>query len=107
MAVEAKETMIGTNVGLSTTTVVTKDSQESDGAAASATAPCDTDVCSEISPDNFHFRLKVIPLNNIKDVEKYYGQYFENLSAKYGVLLFMYTVLLTKVKHNFLFKIFI
>lgn len=97
MAVEAKETKVATNVGLSATTVATKDSQECDDAAATVAAPCDTDVCGEISPDNFHFRLKVIQFNNIKDVEKYYGQYFEILSAKYGVLLFMYTVLLTKV----------
>ena len=54
----------------------------------------------EVSPDEYHKRLQVVHFNTIEEVEKYYSMNFEVLSAKYGVLLFMYTVLLTKGIEN-------
>lgn len=51
----------------------------------------------EWSPDEFHERLSVRCFDNIDDVEKYFADNFSYLSGNYGVLLFMYTVLLTKV----------
>lgn len=50
----------------------------------------------EWSPEEFHERLGVINLDSIEQIEKYYSECFSTLSGKYGVLLFMYTVLLTK-----------
>lgn len=51
----------------------------------------------EWSPEEFHERLTVCALDNIDEVEKYYAKNFETISGQYGVLLFMYTVFLTKV----------
>uniref|UniRef100_A0A1I8P9S4 Ubiquitin carboxyl-terminal hydrolase MINDY n=1 Tax=Stomoxys calcitrans TaxID=35570 RepID=A0A1I8P9S4_STOCA len=54
----------------------------------------------EISPEEYHNRLNVIHFNSIEELERYYSHNFDILSAKYGVLLFMYTVLLTKDIEN-------
>lgn len=63
-------------------------------------------VSFEWSPEEFHERLSVCSLDNIDDVEKYYAENFETVSGQYGVLLFMYTVFLTKVKFNIFFSYF-
>lgn len=49
------------------------------------------------SPEMFHERLCVTELEQIDDVEKYYAGNFHVLSEECGVLLLLYTVLLTKV----------
>ena len=49
------------------------------------------------TPDEFHERLTILNLENIEDVEKYYSEHFYALTEQFGVLLFLYTVLLTKV----------
>lgn len=54
----------------------------------------------EWSPDEFHERLSIHNFNNIDAVEKYYSDHFHVLSGNYGVLLFMYTVLMTKVSFH-------
>uniref|UniRef100_A0A1A9X4J8 Ubiquitin carboxyl-terminal hydrolase MINDY n=1 Tax=Glossina brevipalpis TaxID=37001 RepID=A0A1A9X4J8_9MUSC len=64
--------------------------------AAASSVPCDMNASEEVSPEDYHKRLQVLHFHSIDDVEKYYTRNFEVLSAKYGVLLFMYTVLLTK-----------
>lgn len=51
----------------------------------------------EWSSDEFHERLSIRNFENIDDVEKYYAENYQILSENYGVLLFMYTVLMTKV----------
>lgn len=66
--------------------------------SAAASEPCN--AAEEVSPEEYHKRLHVIHFNTIEEVEKYYTLNFEVLSAKYGVLLFMYTVLLTKGIEN-------
>lgn len=62
-----------------------------------AAAPSHGQAELEWSPDEFHERLSVRCFDNIDDVEKYFAESFSYLSGNYGVLLFMYTVLLTKV----------
>lgn len=49
------------------------------------------------SPEMFHERLCVTELEQIDDVEKYYAGNFHVLAEECGVLLLLYTVLLTKV----------
>lgn len=48
-------------------------------------------------PDEFHERLSIQSFDNIEDVEKFYTDHYHILTGNYGVLKFMYTVLLTKV----------
>lgn len=54
----------------------------------------------EWTPDEFHRQLQVLQFGSIDQVEKYYMENFNVLSAQYGVLLFMYTVFLTKGIEN-------
>lgn len=51
----------------------------------------------EWNPEEFHERLSFLSFHSIDEVEKYYSDNFHVLNGQYGVLLFMYTVLLTKV----------
>lgn len=48
------------------------------------------------TPEAFHERLTVTELEQIDDVEKYYASNFHVLAEECGVLLLLYTVLLTK-----------
>lgn len=67
-------------------------------------------ACKEIesSAKMFHGNLMVQMYSMIGDVEKYYRENVESLKAQYGVLLFLYSVIATKVcaffylKHLFL-----
>ncbi|KAM7348603.1 ubiquitin carboxyl-terminal hydrolase MINDY-3 homolog [Cochliomyia hominivorax] len=86
-----------------------EDESTGDAAAAVAAAAmasaiaAGTEACNateEVSPEEYHKRLHVVHFNTIEEVEKYYTLNFEVLSGKYGVLLFMYTVLLTKGIEN-------
>lgn len=71
------------------------------GGGAGGAMPCLTTMADEeMSPEEYHNRLNVLYFNNIEELEKYYTHNFDVLSAKYGVLLFMYTVLLTKGIEN-------
>ncbi|XP_065364007.1 ubiquitin carboxyl-terminal hydrolase MINDY-3 homolog [Calliphora vicina] len=81
------------------------DESTADAAATASTAATSAgtvpfNAAEEVSPDEYHKRLQVVHFNTIEEVEKYYTLNFEVLSAKYGVLLFMYTVLLTKGIEN-------
>jgi hypothetical protein len=49
------------------------------------------------SPDEYHERLTILSFDNIDEVEKFYSENFQTLNGDYGVLSFLYTVLLTKV----------
>lgn len=48
------------------------------------------------TPEAFHERLCVTEVESIDDVEKYYSEQFHVLADECGVLLLLYTVLLTK-----------
>lgn len=54
------------------------------------------------NPETFHERLSVNELEQIDDVEKYYAGNFHVLAEECGVLLLLYTVLLTKGLENVL-----
>lgn len=51
----------------------------------------------EWSPTQFHERLSVSSMDSIEEVEQYFTEHYDRLCGKYGVLLFMYTVMMTKV----------
>lgn len=52
---------------------------------------------TEWVPDEFHERLSIHACDNIEEVERFYSENYHVLAGNYGVLKFMYTVLLTKV----------
>lgn len=52
---------------------------------------------TQFQPDDFHERLSIKNLKEQEDVLKFYTDNFSVLSGSYGVLLFMYSVLMTKV----------
>lgn len=54
------------------------------------------DMHQELSPDEFHERLHTLHFKNIAAVARYYMENYDQLAHTYGVLLFMYSVFLTK-----------
>ncbi|CAD7000780.1 unnamed protein product [Ceratitis capitata] len=50
----------------------------------------------EVSSDAYHEGLQVLNFETIEEVEKYYTEHWQVLSGQYGVMLFLYTVLITK-----------
>jgi hypothetical protein len=56
----------------------------------------------DILPDAFHERLIVHDFELIDEVEKFYSDQYSILSNRYGVLLFLYSVLFTKGIENIL-----
>nr|XP_016937253.1 ubiquitin carboxyl-terminal hydrolase MINDY-3 homolog [Drosophila suzukii] len=50
----------------------------------------------ELSPDEFHERLHTLHFEDIAAVARYYMENYGQLANTYGVLLFMYSVFLTK-----------
>lgn len=48
-------------------------------------------------PDEFHERLTIHTYDDINDVKQFYTTNFHLLAGNFGVLKFMYSVLLTKV----------
>ncbi|KAH8303455.1 hypothetical protein KR059_011445 [Drosophila kikkawai] len=72
--------------------------------AAEATPASVKDLCQEpdpetmgdLSPDEFHDRLHTLHFDDISGVARYYIQNYDQLAHTYGVLLFMYSVFLTK-----------
>lgn len=55
-----------------------------------------------LSAKNFHERICIHTLETIEDVELFYNNNPKVLFDRHGVLLFLYSVLLTKVKILFL-----
>lgn len=60
-----------------------------------------------IDPVQFHGSLNVQILSNITDVENYYTDNTSILMRQYGVLLFLYSVLMTKVSLYLMFIFFV
>lgn len=48
-------------------------------------------------PDEFHERLRIRIFDDINDVKSFYAENYHVLSGSFGMLKFMYSVLLTKV----------
>lgn len=56
-----------------------------------------------VDPVQFHACLQIKLLSNISEVEKYYMENSQTLREPYGILLFLYSVIATKV-NEFLVK---
>ncbi|XP_017040518.1 ubiquitin carboxyl-terminal hydrolase MINDY-3 homolog [Drosophila ficusphila] len=56
----------------------------------------DNDPHRELSPDEFHERLHTLHFEDIASVAVFYMENYGQLAHTYGVLLFMYSVFLTK-----------
>jgi len=63
------------------------------------------DSAADLKPDKFHERLIITDYETIEDVEKFYSDNYNVLSDRYGVLLFLYSVLFTKGIENVLNEI--
>ncbi|XP_017107444.2 ubiquitin carboxyl-terminal hydrolase MINDY-3 homolog isoform X1 [Drosophila bipectinata] len=50
----------------------------------------------ELSPDEFHNRLHTLHFDDYESLARYYTDNYDQLAHTYGVLLFMYSVFLTK-----------
>lgn len=50
-------------------------------------------------PDEFHERLSLQTMDNIEEVKQFYTNNYHILTGNFGVLKFMYSVLLTKVRN--------
>ncbi|XP_030382622.1 ubiquitin carboxyl-terminal hydrolase MINDY-3 homolog [Scaptodrosophila lebanonensis] len=50
----------------------------------------------ELTPNEFHDNLRTVYFDDIKGVARYYDENYSQLSNTYGVLIFMYSVFLTK-----------
>lgn len=50
-----------------------------------------------IDPVQFHACLRIRVLSNISEVEKYYFEHSQMLTETYGILLFLYSVIATRV----------
>lgn len=51
-------------------------------------------------PDEFHERLSLQTWDNIEEVKQFYTDNYHILTGNFGVLKFMYSVLLTKVMND-------
>lgn len=76
-----------------------------EGAASVAAAEALEGAADQLNPETFHERLCVSELEQIDDVEKYYAGNFHVLADECGVLLLLYTVLLTKGVDNVLSEV--
>lgn len=50
---------------------------------------------------DFHERLKVVTYERIDDVRKYFIENIGSIKSQYGVLLFLYSVIYTKVSFSY------
>ncbi|XP_064537201.1 ubiquitin carboxyl-terminal hydrolase MINDY-3 homolog isoform X2 [Drosophila montana] len=87
-AVEAEET-IGIDAAVNAASAATVATKKD---AALVT----TRLNLELTPDQFHERLHTLHFEHIAEVARYYVENYSQLSNTYGVLLFMYSVFLTK-----------
>ncbi|XP_017107446.2 ubiquitin carboxyl-terminal hydrolase MINDY-3 homolog isoform X2 [Drosophila bipectinata] len=55
-----------------------------------------TPASRELSPDEFHNRLHTLHFDDYESLARYYTDNYDQLAHTYGVLLFMYSVFLTK-----------
>ncbi|XP_054729030.1 ubiquitin carboxyl-terminal hydrolase MINDY-3 homolog [Anastrepha obliqua] len=99
---EAKEVNTASdipNVKLSTATL-----EEIVTEPADASIPMSATVriaeAREVSSDAYHEGLQVLNFESIEELEKYYTEHWQMLFGQYGVLLFLYSVLLTKNIEN-------
>lgn len=59
----------------------------------------------EITLNEFHERLVINDFQAIEDVEKFYSENYDILSSRFGILLYLYSVLFTKSAENLINEI--
>lgn len=50
-----------------------------------------------LDPTRYHDNLDLISFSSLEDVSKYYLENIETVNGRFGVLLFLYSVILTRV----------
>lgn len=78
---------------------------EAGPSAAASGGASSTGSAEPWTPEAFHERLTVTEMEQIDEVEKYYAGQFHVLDEECGVLLLLYTVLLTKGLENVLIEV--
>lgn len=76
------------NIG---TVEVNGDTNENDNSS-----PCFS-VNTHPNAISFHENLKITPVSSIQEVSKYYTENINCLKSMYGILLFLYSVIATRV----------
>lgn len=66
------------------------------GNSPTQVASLDPDPQRELSPEEFHNRLHTLHFDDYESLARYYMDNYDQLAHTYGVLLFMYSVFLTK-----------
>ncbi|XP_067635990.1 ubiquitin carboxyl-terminal hydrolase MINDY-3 homolog isoform X2 [Eurosta solidaginis] len=89
------------NVKLSTATLEEAATLPADATSlpTATTTVCVTNA-REVSSDAYHEGLQVLNFDTSDEVEKFYTENWQVLSGQYGVMLFLYSVLLTKKIEN-------
>ena len=64
------------------------------------TSPNSSSDGEDLKPEKFHERLVIRDFETIEEVEKFYSENYGILSNRYGILLFLYSVLFTKGIEN-------
>lgn len=86
--------------------VTLKDVNKSTGCSTSIASEQEQDsrltLDDELDPTTFHNLLVIIEMRDIEHVRQFYLDHFHKLESRYGVLLFLYAVLLTKGLQNIL-----
>lgn len=86
--------------------VTLKDVNKSTGCSTSIASEQEQDLRltldDELDPTTFHNLLVIIEMRDIEHVRQFYLDHFHKLESRYGVLLFLYAVLLTKGLQNIL-----
>uniref|UniRef100_A0A336MR08 carboxylesterase n=1 Tax=Culicoides sonorensis TaxID=179676 RepID=A0A336MR08_CULSO len=85
--------------------VTLKDNSNEDTDAGQSSSIAPTNPVVEENAKTFHERLQIIEMKDIEHVRQLYLDNFNTLENQYGVLLFLYTVLLTKGMQNILSEI--
>lgn len=52
-----------------------------------------------LSPERFHKDVRIRLFANLEDVEKYYFENSQKLKEQYGILMFLYSVIATRVSY--------
>lgn len=67
----------------------------------------DTELTSMIDPNKFHEFLRIQALSTLTEVERYYTENVASLRNQFGILLFLYSVISTKVSSKLVILIFL
>lgn len=93
------------NENLNSTTLVNgdsrvniiNDSEINFEGTTSTIAGIKTATATIVDPVSFHDNIRITLVQSLAEVEKYYLENINVLKAQYGILLFLYSVIITKV----------